>query len=170
METLSRIGKEKSFNKALVAAIIIAVLVVAAIIGLLFLRPTTQEVKEQVLDGAFLEGSPEFAAITNKIIIFNDAANTLESPTGLGTITMFTRGTIRNNSDKTITALEIKVSVVDPFDKVIKEKTLLVVPSQNVYSMAPNEEIPVSVSIEGFAKEDDRARVRWKVTAIKVKA
>jgi hypothetical protein len=34
--------------------------------------------------------------------------------------------------------------------------------------MAPNENLPVLVPIEGFAKDDDRARVKWKVTAIKV--
>ena len=162
-------NKEKGSNKVLFAAIGIAILAVAAIIGLLFLRPTTQEVKTQVLDGAYREGSPEFQALTNKIIIFNDAENTMESPVGLGTITMFTRSRIRNNSDKTITALEIKVGVVDPMDKVIREKTVTVVPSQNVEAMAPQQIIPVGVPIEGFSKEDDRARVQWKVTAIKTK-
>jgi hypothetical protein len=160
--------KEKGGNKVLWAAIGIAVLAVAAIIGLLFLRPTTEQVKTQVLDGAYREGSPEFQALTNKIIIFNDAENTMESPTGLGTITMFTRSRIRNNSDKTLSALEITVSVLDPMDKVIREKAVTVVPSQNIEALAPQQIIPVSVPIAGFAKEDDRARVKWKVTAIKV--
>lgn len=160
--------KRKGINKALLAAVGIAVLVIAAIIGLWSLRPTTQEVKQQVLEGAYREGSPEFQALTNRIIIFNDKDNTMESPTGLGTISMFVRGSIRNNSDKTISALEIKVGVLDPFDKVIKEKTMTVVPTQNGDLFAPQQIIPVNVPIEGFNKEDDRARVRWKVTAIKV--
>ena len=161
-------NRDKGSNKVLWAAIGIAFVVVAAVIGLLFLRPTTEEVKKQVLDGAYREGSPEFQALTRKIIIFNDADNTLESPTGLGTITMFTRGQLRNNSDKTITALEIKVGVVDPMNKIIREKTMTVVPSQTVEVLTPQETIPLNVPIEGFAKEDDRARVQWKVTAIKV--
>jgi hypothetical protein len=168
MDTLLQNTNEKPPNKSMLLALGIAIFVVATIILLLYLKPTTQEVKLQTLEGAYLEGSPEFEAITRKIIIFNDAQNTMESPTGLGTITMFTRATIRNNSDKRITALEIRVSVVDPFDKVIKEKTHLVVPSKDVTSMAPNENLPVLVPIEGFAKDDDRARVKWKVTAIKM--
>lgn len=168
METLLQNEKEKPPSKSMLVALGIAIFVVATIILLLYLKPTTQEVKQQTLDGAYLEGSPEFEAITRKIIIFNDAQNTLESPTGLGTITMFTRATIRNNSDKRIIALEIRVSVVDPFDKVIREKTQLVVPSQDVYTLAPNENMPVLVPIEGFSKDDDRARVKWKVTAIKI--
>lgn len=161
-------NKEKGVNKVLLAAIGVAVLLVAAVIGIWSLRPTTLEQKQQVLDGALREGSPEFQAITNKIIIFNDAQNTMESPTGLGTITMFIRGTIRNNSDKTITALEIKVGVLDPFDKIIKEKIVTVVPTQKE-TLAPQEVFGVNVPVEGFSKDDDRARVQWKVTAIKIK-
>ena len=168
MDTLLKNQTEKPPNKSMLVALGIAIFVVATIIVLLYLKPTTQEVKQQTLEGAYLEGSPEFEAITRKIIIFNDAQNTMESPVGLGTITMFTRATIRNNSDKRITALEIRVWVVDPFGKVIKEKTQLVVPSQDVITLAPNETMQVLVPIEGFSKEDDRAQVRWKVTAIKV--
>jgi hypothetical protein len=161
-------NKEKGVNKVLLAAIGIAILAIAAVIGLWSLRPTPLDVKKQVLDGAYREGSPEFQALTNKIIVFNDAQNTMESPTGLGTITMFVRGSVRNNSDKTLTALEIKVGVLDPFDKVIKEKLMTIVPSQQKETLAPNEVIQVTVPIEGFSKDDDRARVQWKVTAIKV--
>jgi hypothetical protein len=168
METLLNNEEKKGTNKTLLASLGIAILVIAAIIGFLALRPTTQEVKKQILEGAFLEGSPEFEAITNKIIIFNDAENTMESPVGLGTITMFVRGTIRNNSDKRLTALQIRVSVVDPFDKVIKEKTQMIVPTENASSIAPKENLSVTVPIEGFSKDDNRARVKWKVTAIKV--
>lgn len=168
MDTLYQNDNREKGNKVLYAAIGIAILAVAAIIGLLFLRPTTEEVKKQVLDGAYREGAPEFQALAGKIIIFNDAENTYEATTGLGTITMFTRARIRNNTDKTVTALEIKVSVLDPLNKVIREKQATVVPLQSVEAMAPQQIIPVSVSIEGFAKEDDRARVQWKVTAIKV--
>ena len=170
METLyQNEDSKKGINKVLLASAGIGILVVAAIIGLWSLRPPTEVVKQQVLDGALREGSPEFQALTTKIIVFNDAQNTMESPTGLGTITMFVRGSVRNNSDKTLAALEIKVGVLDPFDKIIKEKLMTVVPSQQKETLAPNEVIQVTIPIEGFAKSDDRARVQWKVTAIKVK-
>jgi hypothetical protein len=160
-------NKEKGINKVLLAAIGIAILAIAAVIGLWSLRPTPLDVKKQVLDGAYREGSPEFQALTNRIIVFNDAQNTMESPTGLGTITMFVRGSVRNNSDKTFTALEIKVGVLDPFGKIIKEKLMTVIPSPQKETLAPQEVLQVTIPIEGFAKDDDRARVQWKVTAIK---
>jgi hypothetical protein len=69
---------------------------------------------------------------------------------------------------KTITGLEIKVSVVDRMNNPIKEKKLVVVPTQKE-SLLPEEVMPVRLTIDGFKKEDDRAMVRWKVTAIKVK-
>ncbi len=160
--------KEKGSNKVLLAAIGIAVLIVAAIIGAWSLMPSVEEQKQQVLEGAVREGSPEFEALTKKIIIINDAQNTMESPTGLGTITMFIRGNIRNiSTDKTFTAIEVKASVLDPKDKVIKEKMVAVVPTQKP-TLAPQEVMPMNISIEGFAKDDDRARVQWKVTAIKI--
>ena len=160
--------KEKGSNKILLAAIGIAVLIVAAIIGAWSLMPSVKEQKQQVLEGAVREGSSEFEALTKKIIIINDAQNTMESPTGLGTITMFIRGNIRNiSTDKTFTAIEVKASVLDPKDKVIKEKMVAVVPTQKP-TLAPQEVMPMNISIEGFAKDDDRARVQWKVTAIKI--
>jgi hypothetical protein len=159
--------KAGGINKMLLAAIGIAVLIVGAIIGILMLMPTEEEQKQQVLEGAFREGSPEFSEMTKRIVVKNDAQNTMESPTGLGTITMFTRAEIVNISkDKPITALEIKVAVLDPKEKVIKEKLTTVIPNQKD-RLAPQESMIVNVPIEGFNKTDDRARVQWKVTAIK---
>lgn len=170
MDTLLRNEKQEKGGgnrKVLLAATGVAILIVAAIIGLWSLTPTVEEQKQQILEGAVRAGSPEFEELTRKIVIKNDAENTMESPTGLGTITMFTRSAMRNISkDTTFTAIEIKVAVLDPKDKVIKEKTITVVPTQKE-NLAPQEEMPILVPIEGFAKTDDRARVQWKVTAIK---
>lgn len=161
--------KKTGINKVLLAAVGVALLLVAGIIGAWSLLPSEKEQKQQVLEGAVREGSPEFEELTKKIVIINDAENTMESPTGLGTITMFTRANIRNISqDKIFTAIEIKVGVLDPTGKAIKEKTITVVPTQKD-TLAPQEIMSVNVPIEGFAKTDDRARVQWKVTAIKTK-
>ena len=64
-------------------------------------------------------------------------------------------------------ALEINVAVVTQFNKVLKEKRILVVPTQ-VPRLEPDQIIPVTLSLDGFAKDDDRANIRWKVTAIRV--
>ena len=64
-------------------------------------------------------------------------------------------------------ALEINVAVVTQFNKVLKERRILVVPTQ-VPRLEPDQTIPVTLSLDGFSKDDDRANIRWKVTAIRV--
>ena len=153
-------------NKTFLGAILVAVFLVAGSIYFIWkYQPSMQEQQERIFSGAVREGSPEFDAVTKKIIIENDQA--VESPIGLGTIMMGIDGKIRNNSDRTLTGLEIRVSVLDSFDKVVKDKTLIVVPYQQK-KLEPKGEMDVTVRIDGFEKSDDRARISWKVTAIKL--
>lgn len=154
-------------NKTLLVAILVAVLVVAGGVLLIWkLQPSMEEQQSQALTGAVREGSPEFETLTKRVIAETDEENTWQSPVGTGGIMMNIAGRLRNNSDKVITGLEINVSVVDITGKVVKDKTLVVVPMQKK-TFAPKEQINVNVRIDGFRQDDDRANIRWKVTAIK---
>jgi hypothetical protein len=154
-------------NKSFLVAILVAVLVVAGGILLIWkLQPSMQEQQDQALAGAFREGTPEFDVLTRRIIAETNEEKTWSSPVGTGGIMMNIAGRLRNNGDKVITGLEIKVSVVDIGGKVIKDNTVLVVPNQKK-TFAPKEQMDVTVRIDGFARDDDRANIRWKVTAIK---
>ncbi len=168
MDTLLQNEKKekKGINKVFLAAIAVAVLLVAGIVGLISLLPTAEEQKQKEIEGAYLEGTPEFEKYTSNIVINTDMNRTMESPTGLGTIAMAIHGDIRNRGEKPINGLEVKVGVVDKFNKIIKEKKLMVVPKQTE-KLNPQETIHVVVPMDGFKKEDDRANVRWKVTAIR---
>lgn len=160
--------KEKQgINKVLIGALLAGFVVVAAFVGLFALKPTNQQIQEQALEGAFREGSPEFAQYTKRIIAQTDENRTTQSPTGMGTIVMSIGGIIRNITGKTLTGLELNVSVIDSFGKPIKDKTLIVIPKQSE-KLENNQSLPVQVLIEGFSKDDDRANIRWKVTAIKI--
>jgi hypothetical protein len=155
-------------NKTFLIAILIAVFLIGGGILLLYkFQPSMQEQQEQALTGALREGSPEFDVITKRIVAENDEDKTWFSPVGTGGIMMNIAGKIRNNSDKTLTGLEIKVAVLDSFNKVVKENTLTVVPTQRK-TLEPKGEMDVTVRIDGFQPDDDRARIQWKVTAIKV--
>jgi hypothetical protein len=168
MDTFLENKKEKQgINKILLGAVVVGFLVVAAIVGLIALRPTPQDVQQQALDGAFRENSPEFAALTKRIVAQTDVDRTTQSPTGMGTVVMSIGGTIRNLTGKTLTGLELKVGVIDSFGNPIKDKTFVVIPRQ-AEKLENNQTLPVQVSIDGFSREDDRANIRWKVTAIKV--
>jgi hypothetical protein len=150
----------------LIAFGIAAVLVAGGILLIWKFQPSMQEQQEQAFSGAVREGSPEFDTITKRIVAENDEDNTWFSPVGTGGIMMNIAGKIRNNSDKTLTGLEIKVSVLDSFKKVIKDNTIAVIPIQQK-RLEPKQEMKVTVRIDGFSPDDDRAQIQWKVTAIK---
>lgn len=164
---LQETKEEKSrVSGVLIGALLAAAAIVAGGLWLLTFQPSREEQKQQQLVGAFLEGSPEFDNYTKQIVITTDFDRTTESPLGLGTIQMSIHGTIRNKGDKTINGLEVAVSVVDIKNQLVKEKKTMVVPNQSSV-LQPGETIPVFVPMDGFKKEDDRANIRWKVSAIR---
>jgi len=164
---LQETKQEKSrLSGVLIGAMLAAAAIVAGGVWLLTFQPNRDEQKQQQLVGAFLEGSPEFEEYTKQMVITTDFDRTTESILGLGTIQMAIHGTIRNKGDKTIDGLEVKVSVVDIKNQIIKEKKTMVVPNQSQI-IQPGEIIKVFVPVDGFSKDDDRANVRWKVSAIR---
>ena len=166
MDDLFKPEEKKGINKVFIAAALIGAVVIGAAIWVMSFKPSMEEQTAKILEGSLREGSPEFADLTKDIVISTDP-NTVESPMATGTISMFINGKIRNKGTRTMNALEINVAVVTQFNKVLKEKRILVVPTQ-VPRLEPDQTIPVTLSLDGFAKDDDRANIRWKVTAIRV--
>lgn len=157
--------KKSGLNTTLVVGVLIGLVAIGAAIGLLMLQPSSEEQVANMLEGVYREGSPEFDQYQKDIVIAT-SNDTVQSPTGLGTISMFIKGQIRNRGERTYDALEVKVAVVTQFNEVLKERRVLVVPVQRS-TLGPGETIPITLSLEGFSPEDDRANIRWKVTAIK---
>src|SRR5689334_14641687 len=113
METLlSNEPKKKGINKIFLVGIVVGLIAVAIAIWLLTFKPPVDQQLATILAGAYKEGSPEYADLRKDIIIARDEKNTVESPTGLGTISMFIRGNIHNKGTKTIDILEVNVAVV----------------------------------------------------------
>lgn len=156
--------KKRGINKVFVGGILFAVVAIAVVIGVLSMKPSMEVQTAKILEGALRDG-PEFDSLNKDIIISTDDG-TVQSPTGMGTISMYINGKIRNKGQKTITALEVNVGVVTQFNAVLRERRILVVPVQQP-SLGPGETIPITLTLDGFAKDDDRANIRWKVTAIK---
>ena len=157
--------EKKGINMGFVIGIAVGVIAIAVAIWLLSFRPPVEDQMARVLEGSYYEGSPEFEQLTKDIIIVTDD-KTVQSPNGFGRISMFIVGKIRNKGTKVISALEVNVAVVDSMEAVVKEKRVLVVPEQRE-RIEPNEIIPIKLSLGGFDKKDDRANIRWKVTAIR---
>lgn len=160
--------KKKSNNTLFLGAIGIGLVLVLVFLGLVSMKSSTKQIQTQALEGAFREGTPEFEKYTKKIIAETNEDRTTQSPTGMGTILMSIHGRIRNITGKSLTGLELKVTVIDSFGNPVKDKTTVVIPKDEITQLANGEVLPVQVTIEGFNKDDDRANIRWKVTAIKV--
>lgn len=157
--------EKKGLNYGLLIGVLAGLILVGAALWVISLRPPVEDQRAQVLETAHREGSPEFADLTKDIIISTDD-KTIEWRTGLGTVSMSIVGNVRNKGTKTITALEVNVSVVDQQNQVLKEKRVLAVPEQHT-SLPPNETVEVTLALEGFEPRSDRANIRWKVTALK---
>ena len=154
METLATREEKKGVNKVFIVGIVAGLAVIAVGIWLLSFRPSRDD-------------QTEYDALEKDIVISTDD-NTVESPTGMGSISMFIHGKIRNKGEKTIDILEVNVGVVTQFKEFLKQKRILVVPVQRA-ELGPGETIPITLTLDGFSKDDDRADIRWKVTAIHAK-
>ena len=166
MDELFETGKEKKgVNLVFIGGLAVALAIVAGAIWTLSFRPSIEDQTAKLLENTYREGSPEFATITKDILISTDE-NTVESPMGLGTISMFIKGKIYNKGTKNVTTLEVNVGVVTQKNEVLREKKILVVPIQQP-SLKAGETIPITLTLDGFDRKDDRANIRWKVTAIR---
>lgn len=157
--------KKKGFNWILVIGSLVGLAIIGAAVLLLMQQPSMDDQRAAILEGSSREGSPEFDRITKDIII-STADDTVQSPNAFGSISMYIHGTIRNKGDRIINGLEINVAVVDTFNAVLREERRLVVPTQRP-QLGPGETIDVRLEISGFSPKDDRANIRWKVTAIR---
>ena len=168
MDTLfEKKEKKKGINKGFLLGGIVGVFVIAILVLIAMQRPSMEDQVLAVLADAHRDGSPEFEEITKDIIISTNSERTVQFSNAFGSISMSIEGNIRNKGNRVINGLEVKVAVVDQFGGVIKDKNVLVVPKQQEI-LSPGESIPITLTIDGFKREDDRANIRWKVTAIRV--
>jgi len=157
--------KKRGINPVFVGGIIVGLVLIGIAIYVLSFKPSMEDQTAKILEGSYREGSPEFAAITKDILISTDE-NTVESPTGMGTISMYIKGNIYNKGTRRINTLEVNVAVVTQKNEVLREKKIVVVPVQQQL-LEPAQTIPITLTLDGFDRKDDRANIRWKVTAIK---
>ena len=157
--------KKSGINKLFVAGMLVGALAIGAAIWYLSLTPPMEVQTARMLEGAFRDGSPQYAELNKDIIISTDP-KTVQSPMATGKISMFIHGNIRNKGTRTIDILEVSVSVVTQFNEVLRTRNVLVVPVQQS-TLGPGETIPITLTFDGFNKDDDRANIRWKVVAIK---
>lgn len=150
--------------------IIIVAVVAAVLLAILFyflMRASTTRPPDPLLPNAIRAGSPEWAAAASKIHL--DAPEATESKRALGDIVMNLQTTVRNFTGRTITGLEIKGSVVNRQGQPVRERTLVVIPSQPQPELEPNRTMMVNIQLEGMSDADERANIKMEVTGFTIR-
>ena len=165
MDSLLQEDKPKLNYTGYLIGAVVGIIIIGVAVTALLMRPSNEEQVATILENSVQEGTPEFEALTKNIVIATHR-DTVESPNAFGSISMYIKGEMTNRGTRTLTGVEINVSVVDIENNVIKEKRVLAVPA-HAPSLAPGETMTVTLSIDGFTAKDDRANIRWRVTAIR---
>jgi hypothetical protein len=159
--------EKKGLNKGFLIGGLVGVIMIGLLVLLAMQKPSMVDQEAAVLADALRPGSPQFDEITKDIVIGTNGDRTVQFSNAFGGISMSIEGNIRNKGTRTINGLEVNVSVVDQFNGVVKDKNVLAIPKHREV-LAPGDAIPITLALDGFKKGDDRANIRWKVTAIRV--
>ena len=150
--------------------IIIVAVVAAIILATLFyflMRASTTRPPDPLLPNAVRAGSPDWATHASKIHL--DAPEAEESKRALGDIVMSLHTTVRNFTGRTLTGLEIKGSVVNRQGQPVRERILVVIPTQQQPELEPNRTMTVFVQLEGMTDADERANIKMEVTGFTIR-
>jgi len=155
-----------SRRKIIIIVAVVAAIILAALFYFL-MRASTSRPPDPLLQGAIRPGSSEWAQHASKI--HPDAPEATEAKRALGDIVMDLQTTVRNFTGRTLTGLEIKGSVVNRQGQPVRERTVVVIPTQQQPELEPNRTMFVVIRIEGMTDSDERANIKMEVTGFKIK-
>jgi hypothetical protein len=157
---------EDHSNRTLVIVVaVIAAVVIGGFFYLLF-RRALAPTAPPALAGAIRPGSPDWEKYSKLIARDDPVAD--EAKRALGDTVMTLHTTVRNFTGRTIDGLEVNAAVVDHDGKSVKERTVVVIPGRQT-ELEPNKTMKVSVMLEGFTENDDRANIKMEVVGFKLK-
>lgn len=159
------IPEDKSHRTLVIVVAVVAAIFIGGFFYLL-LRRTIGDNKPVRLENAMRPGSPDFDKYKKLIALDEPVADEAKRP--LGDMVMTLQTTARNFTGKTLTGLEIRATVVDHQNQTVKEKTVVVVPGRRD-ELEPNKTMQVSIVLEGFSDNDDRANIKMEVVGFKLK-
>jgi hypothetical protein len=119
---------------------------------------------EPRLEGALQAGQQEFEEIRGHIGIEELVGTEKVHP--FDTLAVAMTATVRNNTGRTISGLELRGAILDRENSSVRERTVVIIPRQQKI-LASGEGINTRILLDGLDKDSDRAHLVLEVTAIR---
>ena len=116
------------------------------------------------LESALRPGEPEFEQFREQIEIAQLLGTEQVHP--FNSLAVDLTATVRNNTERTITGLEMRGSIVDAQNSTVRERTVMVIPARQT-ALEPGEAIGIRVLLENINKDSERADMVLEVTAVR---
>ena len=149
----------------ILAAIITTIIVLVAA-GLHYMA-MTQPVNSDsgpLLSSALRPGEPEFEQVREQIEIGQLLGTEQVHP--FNGLAVDLTATVRNNTGRTISALEMRGAIVDAQNSAVRERTVMVIPARQT-ALEPGEAVGVRVLLESISKDSERANMVLEVTGVR---
>ncbi len=150
----------------LILAAVITALLAISTAGLYYLA-TQSEVNsytEPRLIGALQPGQPEFEEFRPHIAIEQLVGTEKVHP--FDTLAVAMTATVRNNTGRHISGLELRGAILDRGNSSVRERTVVVIPRRQKI-LESGEAINTRILLDGINKDSDRAHLVMEVTAIR---
>jgi len=151
----------------LILAAIITALLAISTAGLYYLAATQSDVssyREPRLERALQAGQPEFEESRRHIAIEELVGTEKVHP--FDTMAVALTATVRNNTGRNISGLELRGAILDRTNSSVRERTVVIIPHRQKV-LESGEAINTRILLDGIDKESDRAHLVLEVTAIR---
>ena len=149
-----------------ILAAIITTMIALAVAGLYYMA-MTQPVDFHSgprLSSALRPGEPEFEEVREQIEIAQVLGTEQIHP--FSNLAVDLTATVRNNTGRTISGLEIRGAIVDAQNSTVRERTVMVIPARQT-ALEPGEAIGVRVLLERINNDSERANTVLEVTGVR---
>ncbi len=140
------------------------VLVTAVAMHLTLIKPSASPAAPQRLEGALRQEMPEFEQMRELILLEQIRASDAPRPHSSGGVEV--SATVRNNTNRTISGLEVRGAVLDSQMTPMRERTIVIVPARQT-AVEPGEAIGVRILLEDVDPKARRWRPLMEVTAVR---
>src|ERR1044072_3398124 len=150
----------------LLAAAITALLAVSTV-GLYYWAMTQSDATsypEPRLEGALQPGQPEFEEFRRHIAIEQLMGTEKVHP--FDTLAVAMTATVRNNTGRTISGLELRGAILDSSSASVRERKVVVIPVRQKV-LESGEAINTRILLDGIDKDSDRAHLVMEITAMR---